>query len=80
MLEHLEVELPLVVVRLCAEPEPKVCSGHGLRLEGSICFKNKYIVKWINCYGTADSIFFFGQLLIYFCPVIYGLAFKHASV
>ena len=36
MLEHLEVELPLGVLGLGAEPVPKVCSAQKLRPEG-IC-------------------------------------------
>lgn len=35
VLEHLRVELPLGVVGLCAEPVPKVCSGHRFRPEGT---------------------------------------------
>ena len=36
MLEHLGVELPLGVVGLGAELEPKVCTGYRLRLEGPV--------------------------------------------
>ena len=35
VLEHLGVELPLGVVGLGAEPEPKFCSGHRFRPEGT---------------------------------------------
>jgi hypothetical protein len=35
MLERLGVELPLGVVGLAVEFEPKVCSGHWLRSEGT---------------------------------------------
>jgi hypothetical protein len=42
VLEHLGFEIPLGVVGLGAEPEPKVCSGHWLRPEG---FLFPYIIK-----------------------------------
>jgi hypothetical protein len=40
--ELLGVKLPLGVVGLCAEPVPKVFSGHRLRLEGLLQILKQY--------------------------------------
>jgi hypothetical protein len=77
VLEHLEVELPLGVLGLGAEPVPKVCSAHNLRPEG-IC-----ATGWAGVLASLDTG---GSSYSRFCadivassPVILGML-EHLGV
>ena len=57
MLEHLGVELPLGVVGLGVEFEPKVCSGHWLSLEGTCATSRvEFLGAWVPLVPVTLSV------------------------
>jgi hypothetical protein len=57
MVEHLGVELLLGVVGLAMEFEPKVCSGHQLRLEATCTTGQvEFLGAWIPLVPVTPSV------------------------
>jgi hypothetical protein len=55
VLEHLEVELPLGIVGVGAEPAPQVCSGCRFKLEGIHATGQAWVPEFLGARGPSYS-------------------------